>query len=42
MGLQASVGVPAAESELMQPMTDKLFGIREGRMSDPFGNVCLK
>jgi PhnB protein len=30
-----------AGASVMTPMTDMFFGIREGRVSDPFGNVWI-
>ena len=30
-----------AGATVMTPMTDMFFGIREGRVSDPFGNVWI-
>jgi len=30
-----------AGATVMMPMTDMFFGIREGRLSDPFGNVWI-
>jgi PhnB protein len=30
-----------AGATVMMPMTDMFFGIREGRVSDPFGNVWI-
>jgi PhnB protein len=30
-----------AGATIMTPMTDMFFGIREGRVSDPFGNVWI-
>jgi PhnB protein len=50
-GLVAQVFVAAADALLEQavragatvlmPMTDMFFGIREGRLSDPFGNIWI-
>jgi PhnB protein len=31
--------IDAGATEMM-PMTDQFFGSREGRVADPFGNVC--
>lgn len=31
----------SAGATLLMPMTDMFFGIREGRLSDPFGNVWI-
>jgi PhnB protein len=30
-----------AGATVMMPMTDMFFGVREGRLSDPFGNVWI-
>lgn len=30
-----------AGATVMMPMTDMFFGVREGRVSDPFGNVWI-
>ena len=31
----------SAGATVLMPMTDMFFGIREGRLSDPFGNVWI-